>query len=58
MSKKYFCSLSISKECEYGGSKKYNYGFFVGTGSYCRLYNLWISDMNRCPAETKTLTNE
>jgi hypothetical protein len=49
--KKYPCSISVSKFCEYGGNKRYNYGFCNGTASYCRLIKKWISDIKKCPKD-------
>ena len=33
--KKYLCSLS-EDGCEYGGNKRFNYGFVSGTHEFCR----------------------
>ena len=45
--KKYPCPLTkdIHGECRYGGSKNYNYGYFSGTGTYCRLLKKWVGTL-------------
>ena len=51
--KKYPCKLSESLTCEYGGNKRYNYGFVSGTAGYCRKLNKWVSDIEKCPKDLK-----
>jgi hypothetical protein len=47
--KKYYCSLSIDNQCQYGGNKTYDYGFLTGTGEYCRVVNKWVMYLKECP---------
>lgn len=50
MTKRYYCRLSDSKLCKYGGNKYFNYGFFQGMNGYCRFVNKWIHDLEeKCP---------
>ena len=48
--KKYYCPLR-KELCEFGGNKRYNYGFVSGTASYCRKIKIFICDFNdrKCP---------
>jgi hypothetical protein len=48
--KKYPCKLAIEKVCQYGGGKRFNYGFVNGTAEYCRKYKRWVSNLKECPA--------
>jgi len=34
--KKYPCELAKDGYCQYGGAKRFNYGFAYGTQSWCR----------------------
>ena len=49
---KYPCSM-INGLCEYGGNKRYNYGFVSGTASFCRFPKVdkWVSDLDLCPKD-------
>lgn len=47
--KKYPCKLSKMGMCQYGGNKRYNYGFVSGTASYCYFAKRWITDLKECP---------
>lgn len=47
--KEYPCLLSETKMCQYGGNKRYNYGFTSGTSSYCRKDKKWVHDLKQCP---------
>jgi len=47
--KVYYCSLSKTKLCKYGGNKGYNYGFVSGSAGYCYYKKRWVSDMQLCP---------
>ena len=46
---KAYCPLINNDLCEYGGNKRYNYGFTSGMASYCRLSKKWIHDLKSCP---------
>ena len=52
--KEYPCELSKTGTCQYGGGKRFNYGFVSGTASYCRkskrfIYNLLFQKDIKCP---------
>lgn len=47
--KRYFCPLSPTRMCQYGGNKRYDYGFMSGTSSYCRKDKRWVHDIKECP---------
>jgi len=49
MSKEYYCKLSKSGQCRYGGNKNYNYGFAWGNASFCNKAKRFISNMDKCP---------
>jgi hypothetical protein len=57
--KKYYCPLSLDKKCEFGGSKRFNYGFMNGTNFYCRKAKRMIDGMFgelKCPITALTAT--
>ena len=37
--------------CEYGGNKRYNYGFMSGMSLYCRKEKKWLHDLDKCPLD-------
>ncbi len=41
--------------CEYGGNKRYNYGFMSGTASFCRFNLRWLHDFSGCPKDDTKL---
>ena len=49
--KEYPCPIAKTKMCRYGGNKRYNYGFMIGTASYCRKVKRWVCDLDKCPLE-------
>ena len=49
--KEYPCPKSLTKMCQYGGNKRYNYGFMSGTSSYCRKDKKWVHDLKDCPLD-------
>lgn len=52
--KKYHCPRAYGGNgggCEYGGNKRFNYGFMSGTSSYCWLVKKWIHDFIGCPKD-------
>jgi len=56
--KEYPCILSPTKLCNYGGNKRYNYGFLSGTAEYCRKIKCWIVDIKDCPKIAEVNKNE
>jgi hypothetical protein len=42
---KYRCPLAPSDECQYGGAKRYNYGFVSGVRPFCSNSRQWITNM-------------
>ena len=47
-----FCftfSMAKTKQCEYGGNKRFSYGFCSGMAEYCHKAKKWVSDLSECP---------
>ena len=54
--KKYYCVRAYggnSGGCEYGGNKRFNYGFVSGLSAYCRLNKKFLDAFMGCPKEDK-----
>lgn len=50
MSKKYPCNINGKFfRCEFGGTKRYNFGFIQGASYYCRKVKSWCHDLKKCP---------
>jgi len=52
--REYPCNLSPSRVCEYGGNRRYNYGFLSGMASWCGLEKRWVSGLKKCPRDNET----
>jgi len=55
---KYWCPLSPTAECQYGGVNRYNYGFVRGARPFCFKVRRWVTDMLtgrriKCPIANK-----
>ena len=55
---KAYCPLINNDLCEYGGNKRYNYGFISGMSSFCRLSKKWVHDLKSCPKTIKINENK
>ena len=56
MACKHYCAYANrgnGGRCQYGGNRRYNYGFVFGTASYCYKSKKWLAnlDIMKCPQE-------